>query len=623
MGNSGEEEIYEFEEFRLDAGKRLLLQEDGEPVPLMPKAFEILLFLVKKAGTVIEKDELMEAIWPDTAVEENNLTQNISALRRVLGEKHRENRFIATVPGRGYKFVAEVREVREVEARPTDSEDLPAKPQHRGKNNKKWWLVGAAAAILFIVAAAGYLFFRENSDSPARSVRSIAILPFKPITAENRDEALETGMADTLITKLSGSEELTVRPLAAVRRFSSPEQDPAEAGRQLGVESVLDGGVQISGGRVRVSAKLIRSEDGRQLWAEQFDEPLGDIFSVQDSISQRVAAALRISLANLANRSFTNNVEAYQLFLRGRLHASRLILPELQKGISFYEQAIAVDPTYAHAYAELSNAYRAMVLTNDAPPLQIMPKALAAATKAVELDKDLPDAWTSLGSSEFWYRWDWEMAEKHFVKAINIDPSNASAHTFYAHLLSNIGRHEAAIARIQHARELDPLNFFASVLEGQILCLAGRDDESLQILRSAVNVNPDFWLAHLFIARTYMNKGMWPEAIAAANKAREITNGNAEATGTVGYALGRSGDLAGARRILSELEDAKNPRYIPAYTIAQVYLGMGDRAKALEQLEKAYEGKETLMVFLGVEPRWNELRSEPRFKALISRMEFE
>ncbi len=618
MVNSGAEEIYEFEEFRLDAGKRLLLQDDGEPVPLMPKAFEILLYLVKKAGTVVEKDELMEAVWPDTSVEENNLTQNISSLRRVLGEKHRENRFIATVPGRGYKFVADVSKVASVETAGSGTNGPLAQ-----KPGKKLWILGIAVASMVIAAAAFYLYYENSKTQPGRLGKSLAVLPFKPVTIDNRDEALEMGMADTLITKLSGNEELTVRPLAAVRRFSSPEQDPAEAGRQLGVESVLDGGVQISGGRVRVSAKLIRSVDGRQLWAESFDEPLGDIFSVQDSISQRVAAALRISLATLANRSFTNNVEAYQLFLRGRLHASRLILPELQKGISSYEQAIAVDPTYALAYAELSNAYRAMVLTNDAPPLQIMPKALAAATKAVELDKELPDAWTSLGSSEFWYRWDWDMAEKHFVKAIDIDPSSASAHAFYAHLLSNIGRHDEAIAKIRRARELDPLNFFANILEGQILCLAGRDDESLQILRSAVNVNPDFWLGHLFIARTYMNKGMWPEAIAAANKAREITGGNAEATGTVGYALGRSGDLAGAGKILSELEDLKNPRYIPAYAVAQVYLGMGDREKALEHLEKAYEAKETLMVFLDVEPRWNELRSEPRFKALISRMGFE
>ncbi len=622
MVNNGEKQIYEFEGFRLNAAKRLLFDESSELVPLMPKAFEILLYLVKNAGTVAEKEELMEAIWPDTAVEENNLTQNISAIRRVLGEKHRENRFIATVPGRGYKFVAVVKEAGEVEVEPAYPEDLNAKPAHRTDKNRRRWLVGSSAGLLLMIVAVGYLYFRESSKTPARSIRSIAILPFKPITAENRDEALETGMADTLIMKLSGTGELTVRPLAAVRRFSSPEQDPADAGRQLGVETVLDGGVQISGDRVRVSAKLIRSEDGRQLWAEQFDEPLGDIFSVQDSISKRVANALRVSLTNGSDRSYTDSVEAYQLFLRGKLHASRLILPEVQKGISFYEQAIAIDPGYALAYAELANAYRAMVLTNDAQPVEMMPKAGAAAARAVELDATLAEAWIALANSEFWYKWDWSAAEKALIRAIEIDDTSARAHAFYAHLLSNLGRHDEAIAEIRRARELDPINLFIHILEGQVLSFAGRDDESLQKLRSTINLDPEFWLAHLFIARTYMNKGMWSEAIASATRAKEITSGNSEATGTFGYLLARSGQTDEARKILVDLESRAKSQFVPAYAVAQVHLGLGNKKEALDQLERSFDQREALLVFLKVEPRWDELRSEPRFVNLVRRMGF-
>ncbi len=620
--NSGEKQVYEFEKFRLHAGKRLLFT-DGEPVALMPKALEILLYLVKKAGTVAEKDELMAAIWPDTAVEENNLTQNISALRRALGEKHRENRFIATVPGRGYKFVAEVREVEEVEVDAAGPEDLTAKLPHRSISDNKPRLVISLAAIFLIIAATGYLFYQQTSGPEPRSIRSIAILPFKPITADNRDEALETGMADTLIMKLSGGGDLKVRPLAAVRRYASTEQDPSEAGRQLGVESVLDGGVQISGGRVRVSAKLIRSVDGRQLWAEQFDEPLGDIFSVQDSISKRVADALRISLANGSDRPSTNNVEAYRLFLRGRLHASRLILPEVQKGISFYEQAIAIDPAYALAYAELANAYRAMVLTNDAPSMEVMPKATAAAARAVALDENLVDAWIALASGEFWYKWDWEASEKAYLRAIELDNTNAPAHAFYAHLLSNTGRHGEALTEIKRARELDQLNLFIHILEGQILSLAGRNDESIQKLRSTINLDPEFWLAHLFIARTYMIKGMWSEAIAAATRAKEITNGNSEATGTVGYLLAKSGQTEGARKCLVDLESRAKTGFAPAYAIAQIHLGLGDKQKALDHLERSFDQREALLVFLKVEPRWDELHSEPRFIALMKRMGFQ
>ena len=619
--NSGEGQVYEFEEFRLDAGKRLLFRGDGEPVPLMPKAFEILLYLVKKAGRVAEKDELMGAIWPDTAVEENNLTQNISALRRMLGEKHRENRFIATVPGRGYKFVAEVRQIPAI-AEPTPV--VTGRSENNSTNSARnpWPLLIAAALIVILAATGFYLFTDRDKTKPVGPIKSLAVLPFKPVTPENRDEALEMGMADTLITKLSGGVELTVRPLAAVRRFSSAEQDPAEAGRQLNVESVLDGGVQISGGRVRVSARLIRSDDGRQLWAEQFDEPMGDIFRLQDSISQRVASALRITLASGADRAFTNNVEAYQLFIRGRLHASRLVLPEVQKGISYYEQAIAVDPGYALAYAELSNAYRAMVLTNDSPPAQIMPKAFTAATRSVELDNGLAEGWTSLGSSEFWHNWDWRVAERHFLRAIEIDPSNAQAHAFYAHLLSNIGRHDDALAEIQKARELDPLSLFINVIEGQILSLAGRDDESIQILRTSIDLDPNFWLAHLFIARPYINKGMWDEAASAARAAKELTNGNAEATATLGYTLGKSGRRSEAAKTLQELEVRRQAQFVPFYALAQVHLGLGNRQQAIEHLERAFEGREVHMVFLKVEPRWNELRSEPGFASLISRMRF-
>ena len=255
----------------------------------MPKAFDTLDYLIAHSGNVVEKDELMSAVWQDRLVEENNIAQNISALRRALGEKHRQNRFIAAVPGRGYKFVAKVQQLPSQEA-----------------------------------------------------MHSLAVLPFKPITAGSRDEALEMGMADSLILKLGG-EHLKVPPVAAVRRFALPEQDPVDAGRHLGVDTVLDGGIQIVAGRVRMTVRLIRVSDGRQMWAGQFDEQLRDIFSIQDSISDKVLAALRISLTNgTRNRkAYTTNVNAYQLYMKGNLHARRLTRGEVLKGISYYEQAIA------------------------------------------------------------------------------------------------------------------------------------------------------------------------------------------------------------------------------------------------------------------------------------------
>ena len=624
--------VYVFDRFRLDGAKRLLFDPAAAPLPLMPKAFDILFYLVTNSGRVVGKDELMSAVWPDTIVEENNLTQNISAIRRILGEKHGENRFIATIPGRGYKFVAKVeRSARDAAFSPLD-EDAPnptvrldrPHPDVKQFENRtgRFWLLTIGLVILAGLVSIGILWRAEGTNPTDGQIASIAILPFKPITGDNRDEALEMGMADTLISKLSG-DRLKVRPLAAVRRFASPEQDPVEAGRRLGVEAVLDGGVQIASNRVRISAKLIRVSDGRQIWAGQFDEQLTDIFAVQDSISERVTAALRLPLSNQSKRTYTQNVEAYQLFVKGKFHSSKLILPEVQQGISYYQQAIAVDPSYALAYVELSNAYRAMVLTNEASPGELMPKARAAAEKAIELDSELAAGWAALASCNFWYDWDWHSAEEHFKKSLALDPSNAQAHAFYAHFLSNTGRHDDAIAEIKRARQIDPLDLLINAIEGQILCFAGRNDESITALQAVTLTDPNFWLGHLFISRDYIKKELWDDAIAAAVKAMDITGGNSEATGTIAFALAKSGRRSEVQKLLAELDTRAKSRFVPSYTTAQVYLAMGERSRALELLEKAFAQREPLMVFLKVEPKWDELRNESRFINLIKRMNFD
>jgi DNA-binding winged helix-turn-helix (wHTH) protein/TolB-like protein/Flp pilus assembly protein TadD len=616
VSTEGQKEIYAFETFRLDSAKRLLFGERGEEIPLMPKAFDILEYLVAHSGEVVEKDDLMSAIWQDRIVEENNLTQNISALRRALGEKHRENRFIATVPGRGYKFVAEVRQLT-----PQDNERFAGanrNPAYRP------WLAGLAAAVLLGIALAAFISFRPGSDTSQEAIRSLAVLPFKPITADSRDEALEMGVADTLILKLGG-DRLRVPPIAAVRRFASPEQDPLDAGRRLGVESVLDGGVQIANGRVRVSARLIRVRDGRQMWAGQFDEELRDIFSIQDSISDRVLNALRISLADSgrSRKAYTANVEAYQFYMKGNLHSRRLIRPEVLKGISYYEQAIAFDPHYALPYVELANAYRAMVLTNDANPVEMMPKARAAAMKAVELDDTLAEAWTAVGISDFWYGWDWQAAETNFLKALELDPNSAPAHAFYAHLLSNVGRHQEAVSEVRRARELDPLSLAINAMEGQILFFAGRTDEAAKVLRATMDMDPSFWLAHRFMTRIYLKKGMFADALETAAKAKQITGGNAEAIAIMGYAAAKSGRRDQAQAALKELEDARAKGFVPAYAFALIHLALGDHTKALELLEEAFEQREALMVFLKVDSNWDELRYEPRFAQLMKRMKLD
>ena len=369
--NEPQGKIYEFGNFRLDAAKRLLLNDFDETVGLMPKAFETLLYLIRNREKVVEKEELLAAIWSDTIVEENNLTQNISILRRLFGEKPGENRFIATVPGKGYKFVAEVREIIEAEndrtaqkgmedftvtpapaegileseagvANPEEpfSKQPPRNPKSEIRNRK--WLFAAAALSVLVLGSLGFYFWRESANVTADApIKTVAVLPFKPLVAENRNETLELGMADTLISKLSGGDEkIIVRPLSAVRRYNSLEQDSIIAGRELAVDAVLDGSIQIFGDRVRISARLLRTGDGRQLWAGQFDQEIRDIFAVQDSISERVAAALKIRLGSREKKRYTENLEAYQLYLKGRYNWAKATPEGLWKALEFFRAAL-------------------------------------------------------------------------------------------------------------------------------------------------------------------------------------------------------------------------------------------------------------------------------------------
>jgi len=639
--------IYEFGDFRLDAAKRLLLKDAREIVPLMPKAFDTLLYLVRHSGKVIEKDELMREIWADTIVEENNLTQNISILRRVFGEKPGEHRFIATVPGHGYKFVADVQvlslaesaistaEFQKESPNETEPEIRNLKPETnqdqrpKTKNQKpnRFQFIALAALIIFSIGTIGFYLWRGGEKSADAPVKSIAVLPFKPLVLENRNEALEIGMADTLINELSSSEELVVRPLGSVRRYDDLEQDVLQAGRELGVDSVLEGTIQTAGERIRIAARLVRTSDGKQLWTETFDEKFTDIFAVQDSISNKVLSALILKLGGEAQKRLTKrgteNVEAYQLYMKGRFHASRLILPEVKKGIEYFNQAIALDPNYVLAYVGIAQAYTGFSLSGDVPANDAMPKGKAAALKAMELDPNLPEAQVAVGLFAFWYDWDWREAERKYQRALELDPNNAAANYFYAHLNSNLGRHAEALTLAKRARQLDPLSLITNSAEGQFLFYAGQSDEAVSRLNKTLELEQNFWHPHLVLSGIHAEKQKFAEAVGEAERAAQISGGNSSAVAAKGYALAKSGNSTEARTVLAELQKLSAERHVLAYNFAIIHNALGETETALNYLEKAYSEKNVLMVFLKVDPKWNNLRSEPRFIALAKQMNFE
>ena len=626
MTNEAQSQIYEFDDFRVDPAKRLLTRANGEQIPLTPKVFDTLLYLVRHSGKVIGKDELMGEIWSDSIVEENNLNQNISILRRVFGEKPGEQRFIVTVAGHGYRFVPEVLPVADPGSEILEGDGVHPKkerPTAKGRLDndpaigRKQWILAGASTIALVVAAGAFLWLGITRPSDG-GVKSIAILPFKPLVLENRNEALEIGVADALISKLSGSEEIVVRPLSAIRRYNSLEQDTMTAAKELGVEAVLDGTIQTWGDRIRISAKLLRASDGKQLWAGQFDEKFNDIFVVQDAISERVAAALKVRLSG--KKHSTESIEAYQLYMKGRYNIAKGTPPDLLASIPFFEQAIAIDPTYALAYTGLSNAYGVLGLTGDTTIPDVVSKARAAERKALELDDTLGVAHITQCMGLFWYDWDWASAERACLRAIEIDPNNSDFHGHYAMVLSNTGRHSEALAEAKRSRELNPLNLAKSALEGQFLLHAGRTDEAIVHLRKMSELEPNFWMPYMITASAYIEKGMFAEAIAESRKEKELSGGNVYPWAA--YALARSGKGDEVRVELKELLASSATRYVSAYNIALLYNSLGDSAKAMDWLEKAYELGDPKMTFLKVEPKWNNLRNEPRFVDLMKRMNF-
>jgi TolB-like protein/Flp pilus assembly protein TadD len=492
-------------------------------------------------------------------------------------------------------------------------------------SNRTWIFVATIAGAL----AVGLFFLgRFTASSPTataeRALDSIAVLPFKPVTTENRDPVLEMGMADSLISKLSSTGQIVVRSLTSVRKYAALDQDPLVAGRELQVGSVLEGNVQKAGDHLRVTARLIRVANGSSLWAAHFDEKLTDVFAVQDAISQKVADALALPLSGeeksrLTKRN-TENVEAYQLYLTGRYHWSKATPADIRKGIEFLQRAIDLDPGYALAYAGLAAANRALAMNADVPAKNCLPQAKAAAMKAIELDDSVAEAHSALSFGLIWYDWDWANAEKEAKRALALDPNSAMSHFAYAHILSDQGRHQEAIAEIARARELDPVFLLIRALEGMMLHHAGRNEEALTQLRKVLELDPNFWATHLFLGKVYTQQRKYTEALAEFTKARELSHGNSESIGSIGYVEALAGHKDKARDILVELKALSNQRYIPSSNVALVYKGLDDQNEALSFLNKACDERDPRVTLLKADPRWDSMRSNPLFIAILKRV---
>jgi DNA-binding winged helix-turn-helix (wHTH) protein/TolB-like protein/Flp pilus assembly protein TadD len=647
---------YEFGPFRLDPVEQQLWR-DGEEIALTPKAFGVLLLLAKNSGHAVSKEDFMREVWANTIVEEKNLTDNISTLRQLLGDDAQNPTYIKTVPRRGYRFVADVNEITgrdtdvlvhesshsriviEEEDEPTEVADIspaafrfhavPALPSGKQASPKWFWplLIAGGLVLAGGIALVTSRFWTKpaaSAEPAAFAVRTIAVLPFKPLVADASDPSLELGMTDALITKLSNIRQIAVRPTSSVLKYSAPDQDLKIAGKELEVDVLVDGKVQKAGDRVRLSVQLLRASDGTPFWGESFDENFTNVFALQDRVSERVAAALSLKLTGEekrgVNKRYTESAEAYQLYLKGRHHWMAFRSGDLVASLNYYNEALKKDPAYALAYSGLSNSYTVISLYGPLPASEALPKAQEAAQKAVALDDNLAEAHASLGAVKIFYERDWPGAARELKRAMELDPNNMDAHELYAYYLQAMGKADEAVSEFKLVTQLAPHWSVAAndLLEG--LFDARQYDEAINQSREIIRLEPNNPRANQVLGMALTQKKQFTEAIAALERAAETGGefGRPKALTQLGYTYAVAGKKSDALRVIEELKRDPNPWL--AFHLARIYVGLGDKEQAFTYLEKAADERFGFLYDIRFTSHFDPLRDDPRFAQLLQRI---
>jgi len=626
--------VYKFGSFRLEPAERRLVRDDVT-VCLTPKAFDTLCFLVARAGHLVEKEQLMSALWPDSFVEEANLAQQIWTLRKTLGVNDDGKPIIETVARKGFRFVAPVVEEKIGTFSPVVQEQFPPSDvatsvgrTHFPRTQTVVLVAASVIALLIVYAlitkAPAKIVETSKAEVVSNEVRSIAVLPFKPVSKDSRNESLQMGMTETLITHLSNLQQLVVRPMGAVRQYVDPEQDPLKVGRELNVDAVVDGSIQKVGNRVRVTVRLTDIQTGAALWAQQFDEKFTDIFNVQDSISERVATSLPLKLnakeQQLLTKRYTDSPEAYQLYLQAQYLWDNRTKENRQKMFQYYQQAIDRDPKFALAYVGIADLQITLVGDNQVAYKEIKPKIDSNLAKALELDSDLAQARNLLAEVKYQFDYDWAGAEKEFKRAIELNPNVASIHLAYGWFLMSLGRFDESSIEMQRAQELDPHSMVINRSRGRLLFYMHRYDEAIEHLQRIVNAEPKVSLNHWVLAETYEKKGMYDQAIDEGAAASTI-DCNSEKITKVKQLVKESGwpaYLQTQRDVL--LNNASNGGYVSPINLAKVNAGIGDVDQAFYWLDKAIDERSSGIPGLKVDPVYDSLHSDPRFAKLLQRL---
>lgn len=591
--NKSEFHVYEFGRFRLDADDRVLTSGD-RVVHLTEKVFNLLLLLVQRSGHLVTKEELMEQVWPDSVVEENNLTVSMSALRKALGEIQEGGQYIETVSKRGYRFVAEVRAIK------NETVDTGREVKSEAQTKSKAGIQGAA-------------------------ITTLAVLPLLNMSDDPNLEYFSDGITESIINSLSKLPQLKVLARSTMFRFKRTELDPLEVGHQLDVHALLTGRILPINEELIIKLELINIKEGSQIWGEQFKRKSADIFEVQEEISQEVSEKLKLRLTGEQKREltkrYTEDIEAYHLYLKGRYCWNKRTGEALKMAIEFFQQAIAKDPDYALAYAGLGDSYAIIPFYSNIPPKPAFEEARKATDKALEIDDTLAEAHASLAYVKEYYEWDWMGAGEEYKKAIDLNPNYATAHQWYGMYFMKLGQFEKARRELKRALRFDPRSLIINADLGLPFIFNGQYTEAVEQFQTILEIDKDFIWARFFLGWAYERSGKFSEAIAEFQKAKLIDN-RPEVSAMIAHTYAVSGRRDEATGILNNLLEQAKHHYISSYYIATIYAGLDDKERALAWLERACSDRNEWLVWLKVDDRFECLWKDSRFTEILKRIGF-
>jgi len=570
-----------FGQFVLDIG-RYELTRNGAAVRLERIPMDLLILLVQEDGKLISRDEIIERLWGkdlhfDT---DNSINTAVRKIRHALGDNSGSPQFVETVPGKGYRF-----KVSTSSARP------------------------------------------EVEPTMVQPRIMLAVLPFDNLSGDSSQEYFSDGLTEETIMRLG---QVSPSSLGVIARTSSmaykkTNKSVTQIARELGVDYVLEGSLRREADRVRITAQLIRAQDQIHLWAETYDRRLPGVLDIHAEAAAAIAAEVKLKLRLTGDEKdrpqARRDPEAQDLYLRGRYHYARSNLIDLQKAAGYFKKAVERDPSFALAHSGMADALVVLPISGDIAAMEVLPAAKRAALKALEFGPNYAESHTSDSNVKFWFDWDFRGAEAAARRAVQLNENYATAHLYLAHILSNVGRHDEALAVIQQALVLDPLSLIAGAMRGQFLYHAGRYAESVQQFDAILGMEPRFWVGQICAAKVYERIGRLPEALAACDRAWEFSSGNTEAPSISGYIHAISGDRAKAITNVGEMQELRKTRYVSPYNIALVFAGLGDSESALQWLERAFDERDVHMTFL-LDHKWNGLRSNQRFAHLMQRVGF-